>query len=75
MTLDSGKVDSNYFLEKMDLPVALEKRLESLGMTKGTEIRVLNNKDNGTMIVKVRGARLAIGKGISQKIQTRCEPQ
>lgn len=70
MTLDAGQVDSSYLLEKMNLPVATEKRLESLGMTRGTEIRVLNNKDRGTMIVKVRGTRFAIGKDISRNIQT-----
>ena len=68
MTLDAGKINGSYCLGKMDLPVAVAKRLECLGMTRGTEIHVLNNMDQGTMIVKVRGTRFAIGRGISRKI-------
>ncbi len=68
MTLDSGVSNSNYRVEEMKLPLAVEKRLESLGMTRGTQVHVLNNKDGGTLIVKVRGSRLALGKGISKNI-------
>lgn len=70
MTLDLGKVNRTYLLERTELPGPVEKRLEALGMTRGTAIRVLGNKDRGTVIVKVRGTRLAMGKGISRQILT-----
>jgi ferrous iron transport protein A len=58
-------------IEALSLPLKIEKRLEALGMTKGTPVVVMNNKSAGTLIIKVRGTRLAIGKGISANIQVR----
>ena len=51
MTLDTGKINETYTIEKIDLPLKLEKRLEALGMTEGTSILVLNAKSRGTLIV------------------------
>jgi len=71
MTLDKTKVNSSYIIEKLDLPLHVEKRLMALGMTVGTKVMVMNSKNHGTLIVKVRGTRLALGKGISHKIRVR----
>jgi ferrous iron transport protein A len=60
-----------YLVEQLSLPTRVEKRLQALGMTQGTRISVLNNKNAGTLIIKVRGTRLAIGKGISSRIEVR----
>ena len=38
-------------------------------MTKGTPVEVLNRKRSGTMIVRVRGTRFALGRGITEKIE------
>ena len=43
-------------------------RLTSLGFTPGAEINVLQNYGRGPLIVKVRGSRVAIGRGEAQKI-------
>ena len=51
----------------MELPV--ERRLEALGLTTGTQITVLNKKQNGALIVKVRGTRFALGQHIAAGIQ------
>ena len=40
MTLNTGKINETYTIEKIDLPLKLEKRLEALGMTEGTSILV-----------------------------------
>lgn len=40
-------------------------------MIEGTEISVLNNKNEGTVIIKMRSTRLALGKGISSHIEVR----
>lgn len=71
MTLDKGVIGKAYTVEALLLPPMMERRLESLGLTKGTTIDVLNNKNAGRLIIKVRGTRLAIGKGISSRIQVR----
>lgn len=43
-------------------------RLEMLGLTDNTQIRVLEKKGSA-MIIKVRGTRIAVGKGIAQGIE------
>lgn len=55
-------------VEDIDLPVNIEKRLEALGMTRGTSIAVLNSKSRGVLIVKVRGTRFALGRNITKNI-------
>lgn len=69
MTLDKGTVGKSYTVEKIDLPDQVEHRLEALGMTLGTKVSVLGSKDRGTLILKVRGTRFAIGRGITQRIE------
>ena len=69
MTLDKGAVGGTYTVEKIDLPDQVEHRLEALGMTLGTKVSVLGRKDRGTLILKVRGTRFAIGRGITGKIE------
>ncbi len=69
MTLDKGKPGEEYTVTALDLPEAVAHRLEALGMTVGTRIAVLERKDGGTLVVKVRGTRFAVGRGITQKIE------
>ena len=71
MTLDLGKKGHSYIIEELHLPLQLQKRLEALGMTYGTAISILNSKSHGTLIIKVRGTRFAIGRGISKNINVR----
>ena len=67
--LDKGTVGENYIVEKMNLPQQVEHRLEALGMTLGTRVSVLGSKDKGTLILKVRGTRFAMGRGITGRIE------
>ncbi len=69
MTLDRGTVGSGYTVEKMDLPQPVTHRLEALGMTLGTRVAVLGRKDRGTLILKVRGTRFAMGRDITKQIE------
>lgn len=73
MTLDRCAAGKNYTIREMDLKRETQIRLEALGMTRNTEIHVSANKNNGTMIIKVRGTRFAIGKGISSKINVKIQ--
>ena len=81
MYLCDGKIGNEYKVEDIDLPVNIEKRLEALGMTRGTSIAVLNSKSRGVLIVKVRGTRFALGRNITKNIlaeiasQVGCENQ
>lgn len=58
MYLSEGRTGKQYKVESIRLPVQMEKRLEALGMTRGTEVDVLNSKSRGVLIVKVREAAL-----------------
>ncbi len=69
MTLDKGKTGEEYAVTALSLPEAVAHRLEALGMTIGTQVAVLERKDGGSMVLKVRGTRFAVGKGITKKIE------
>lgn len=68
MTLDLGVAGTSYVVEALNLPTRVAKRLEALGMIRGTVVDVLQVKPRGAMIVKVRGTRFALGKRLSSNI-------
>lgn len=74
MTLLNGKIGSTYKVVDLSLEKSIERRLEALGLTEGTHIIVLNNKKSGSVIFKVRGTRLAVGKKIAGSINLEEEP-
>lgn len=69
MTLKSAKIGSIYTVESIGLDMATMRRLEALGLTKGTNIRILNHNNSGSVILMVRGSRLALGGKISEAIR------
>ena len=71
MVLSDGKVGKSYSVEKINLPVEMERRLEALGMTAGAIVLVLNSKENGILIIKLRGTRFALGRNITKNILVR----
>ena len=68
MTLKEGQNHHSYRVLSMDLDLALERRLEALGLLEGSTVWVLRKKRRGAMIIKVRGTRFAVGAGISTHI-------
>lgn len=45
------------------------RRLEDMGLTPGTEITVVNSAPlSGPLEIRVRGSRLAIGRGMAERI-------
>lgn len=68
MTLLKGNKGAEYTVERMELPKATEIRLEAMGLTQGTRLRLLNKKRSGSVIFIVRGTRLAVGKQIAEAI-------
>lgn len=71
MELKEGRNNGKYIVEKIDLELNLERRLEALGLTEGTAITVLNNDKKGAMTVRFRGTRFAFGKKIADHICVR----
>ncbi len=72
MKLSEGKIGASYSIEEISLPLHIEKRLEALGMTFGTLVLILNSKNKGVQIIKVRGTRFALGRNITKNIKVRC---
>jgi len=46
----------------------LQGRLSALGFLPGVEIEVLQNNFGGPLIIKLRGSRMALGRGMAQKL-------
>jgi len=68
MTLLEGKINQVYCIDKLLIDGNTSRRLQSLGLIHGTDIKVVNKKRNGAIIFKSRGSRLAVGKDIADKI-------
>lgn len=46
-------------------------RMEDLGLRAGKIVEILNNPGRGSMLVKVDGSRIALGRGAAMKIMVR----
>lgn len=69
MNVAQAKIGNTYIVNKINLTGALERRLEMLGMTDGVKLEVLNKKNHGAVILKVRGTRFAVGREIAEAIE------
>lgn len=69
ITLSDTQIGESYKIKDITLREETTRRLEMLGMTYGATVQVLNRKRSGSVIIKVRGTRFALGanfaKGIS----------
>ncbi|MGN0711462.1 MAG: ferrous iron transport protein A [Anaerovoracaceae bacterium] len=71
MKLSDGEIGKIYKVENTSLPPQIGKRLEALGMTLGTKVDIINLKNHGTMVIKLRGSRFAVGRGITSRIEVK----
>lgn len=69
MTLANGKVGMTYTVNSLELDNATMRRLGALGLNRGTKVKLLNRNRGGSVIIMVRGSRLALGKHIAELIQ------
>ena len=51
----------------------LQRRLADLGLTPGIRIRVINSQMSGPVLIDLRGSRIALGRGVAQKIIVKAE--
>ncbi len=68
MKLSEATYGKEYYIRSIELSEQIKHRLEILGMTVGTKAAVLNVKNNGPIIVRVRGSRFAIGRKFAEGI-------
>lgn len=71
MNLKEGKNNHTYRVLNIDTPLSLERRLEALGLTEGARIIILNNDKKGSLTVKFRGTRFALGRQIASHIEVK----
>lgn len=69
MTLAHGEVGKTYIVNSLGLDNATMRRLGALGLNRGTKVKLLNRNRGGSVIIMVRGSRLALGKHIAELIQ------
>ena len=69
MNVSQAQKGRTYLVKKVNLEGNIERRLEMLGMTDQVKLMVLNKKNQGDVIIKVRGTRFAIGKEIADAIE------
>ena len=69
MKLNECEKGRTYFVDRVLVAVAMGRRLEALGVNAKTRISVLNKKGSGSVIIKVRGTRLALGRKIAEQIE------
>lgn len=69
MTLYEGQTGGRYLVEDMKIESDISRRLQALGLIEGTRLKLLNRKRNGSLIIYVRGTRLALGKHITSGIE------
>lgn len=69
MTILEGTVRENYIVTDIQMEENIMRRLESLGINSGTRLELMNRKKNGTVIIKVRGTRWAVGRDIAEGIE------
>ncbi|MDF2944946.1 MAG: FeoA family protein [Herbinix sp.] len=68
MTLQNAKIGITYTVKSLELDMITMRRLQALGLTQGTKVRILNRNRGGSVIIMVRGSRLALGDKIAETI-------
>lgn len=68
MTLEDTKTNHEYIIQEINIDKCTKARLQILGILKGTTVRILNKRNNGSLIIKIRGTRLGIDKEIAKAI-------
>ena len=68
MNLKEGINQHTYVVKAIDIELELERRLEALGLTEGAKVLILNNDKKGSLTVKFRGTRFALGRRIADHI-------
>ena len=52
----------------IDAGWGLQRRLADMGLTPGLKVRVVGSQRPGSVVLDVRGSRLALGRGVANKI-------
>ena len=68
VSLDKIPSGTSVFVRKMEGGRELVTRLTALGLSIGSQLKVLQNRAHGPLLVLVRDTRIALGRGQAIKI-------
>jgi ferrous iron transport protein A len=68
MKLTEGRKGGKYIIESISAKKETESRLEALGLIQGSYVEIINKKRSGSMIIRLRGTRFALGRDIAEGI-------
>lgn len=72
MNLSQANINNEYIINEIDTDKNTKARLQVLGVLKGTKVKIMNKRNNGAIILKIRGTRLGVDNGIAKSIKI-CE--
>ncbi len=75
MTLIDGKKGESYTVTGINLEDEEKRRLYILGVNPATRVKILEAKRGGSVIIKVRSCRFAIGKKFACGIEIKPETE
>lgn len=58
-------------LAAIELGHAVARRLMAMGMLPNVELEVVKNGHPGPFVIRVRGTRIALGKGVAHRIMVK----
>ncbi len=67
--LSQAKPGSVVHIQQVDAGQSLKNRLASMGLLTDQPIEIIRNDFQGQVVIGVKGVRLVLGRGISQKIK------
>ena len=68
MTLSKTKIGETVRLVAIEGGTQIRRRLADLGLNTGMTVQIINSISDGPMILSVKDSRLAIGRGMAEKI-------
>jgi Fe2+ transport system protein FeoA len=71
MSLKEAKKGQCVILENIEYGHKIKRKLQDMGLTPGVRFCVVSSAGFGPMIIDVRGSRVALGRGILEKITVR----
>jgi ferrous iron transport protein A len=67
-SLSKVKAGQTVRLVRVEAGHRLKHRLAAMGLLSNTKIKVLRNEGRGQLIVNVKGTKVVLGRGMSEKI-------
>ncbi|HKL10876.1 MAG TPA: FeoA family protein [Clostridia bacterium] len=71
MVIAEAEADSFVIIDSIHSGRNLKMRLYNMGLTPGVKVKVISSEPGSAIVISVRGSRLVLGKGISEKIEVR----